>query len=214
MKPQEIGNGLVMRNATAEDIPGLLDHWRTVHGSAVVDMLGAMLEHHPRFSWKDSFIVSRPNSAEIISCAILLRNAWKLAGITFLTVEMEAVGTLEQYRNRGLMWRLNEAFEKRSAEIQPAFQAIAGIPYFYKNFGYEYAAKLGGGYPVAAGLVPEPSESEKRSIRFEEVDIKSFEEFLRYRSTHLSSEPSQKTWQRDLNPKDSAYLLFRPTSEE
>ncbi len=214
MKPQEIGNGLVMRNACAEDFPSLLDHFRAVHGRTVVDMLGAMLEHHPRFTWEDTFVITRPGSGEMISCVILLRNAWRLAGITFPTVEMEAVGTLEPFRNQGYMWHLNEEFEKRSGEIQPVFQAIAGIPYFYRNFGYEYAAPLGAGYPVAPGLVPKVPEGEKKAITFEEVDVKRFEEFLRYRRTHLSSEQWQKTWQRELNPEDSAYLLFNPTSEE
>lgn len=214
MKRQEIDNGLVMRNASAEDIPGLLEHWRSVHGSAIVDMLKAMLEHHPQLSWADTFVITKSGSGEMISCVILLRNAWRLGGITFPTVEMAAVGTLEPYRNQGHMWRLNEEFEKRSDEIQPVFQAIAGIPYFYRNFGYEYAANLDGGYPIAPGLVPEPYESEKGPITFEEVDIESFEEFLRYRSKHLSSEVSQKTWQRDMNREDSEYLLFKPTSEE
>lgn len=214
MKPQEIGNGLVMRNACAEDLPSLLEHFSAVHGHAILEELKALLEHHPGFSWENSFIIARHETGEVISCVVLLQNRWSLAGITFPTVEMEAVGTLESYRNQGHMWRLNEEFEKRVAEIHPAFQAIAGIPCFYRNFGYEYAAKLGGGYPVAPGLVPKFSENEEEPLTFEQIGINSFEEFLRFRNKHLSSEPWRNTWHRDLLPEDSSYLLFKPTSEE
>jgi predicted acetyltransferase len=214
MNPQEIGNGLVMRNACAEDFPSLLEHFSIVHGHAIVDEFKALLEYHPRFSWEDSFIITRQDSREVISCVILLQNTWSLAGITFPTVEMGAVGTLESYRNRGHMWRLNEEFEKRVAEIQPAFQAIAGIPYFYRNFGYEYAAKLGGGYPVSPSLVPKLSESEEEPLTFEEVGMNNFEEFLNFRNKYLSSEAWRNTWHRELLPEHSGYLLFKPLSGE
>jgi len=214
MKPQEVSDGVVIRNASAEDIPALLEHFRIVHGPEVVDELRALLENYPRFSWDDSYIITHPNSGEVISCVILLQNAWTLGGIKFASVEMEAVGTLEQYRYQGHMRFLNDSFEKRAAELRPVIQAIAGIPNFYRNFGYEFAATMGGGYPIIPGVHPLHPEGEIESVTFEKVDDESFKEFLRFREAHLPSSIRKRTWQRVIHPDDSAYLLFEPTSDE
>lgn len=214
MRPQEISNGLILRNACAEDIPALLEHFRAVHGIGALDELRVMLEHYPRFTWEDSFVIVNPESGEIASCVILLQNSWTLEGIQFLTVEMEAVGTLEDYRYRGQIRLLNEAFENRVSEIQPAFQAIAGIPNFYRNFGYEFAANLGGGYSVAPASIPTLPEGEEEPVSFETVTSQNFNEFMQYRETHQARNTWNRTWRRTLHPEDSAYLIFEPSSEE
>jgi predicted acetyltransferase len=212
MKPQSLDDGLVMRNACEEDIPALLEHFHAVHGENIIDELRTILEHYPRFSWDDSFIIVEPKSGEVISCIILLQNAWVLSGIEFSSVEMEAVGTLEAYRYRGHMRILNDEFERRAAELKPVIQTIAGIPNFYRNFGYEYAAPLDGAYPVTPGLIPKLCEGENEPVNFEEVDAQSFHEFLRYRESHLIQRMWDQTWHRVLRPEDSQYLMFETSS--
>lgn len=210
MKPQDLGDGLTMRNACAEDIPALLEHFRVVHGEGVVDQLRAMLEHYPRFSWEDSFIIAKSQSGEVVSCALLVNNAWLLDGIQVPSVEMEAVGTLENYRHRGHTRLLNEEFERRVAQFHPVIQTVAGIPHFYRNFGYEYAAPLGGGYPVNPSLIPKLPDREKELVTFEMLDAKRFQEFLAYREKHLP----RRTWIRKIRTDDAAYLIYEQTSIE
>jgi predicted N-acetyltransferase YhbS len=210
MKPQDLGDGLTMRNACVEDTPALLQHFRAVHGEGVVDQLRAMLEHYSRFSWEDSFIITNSESGEVVSCVILLQNAWLLDGIQVPSVEMEAVGTLEAYRYRGHTRLLNEEFERRANQLHPVVQTIAGIPHFYRNFGYEYAAALGGGYPVNPSLIPKQADREKEPVTFEMLDAKSFEEFLAYRETRLP----RRTWIRKIRTEDASYLIYETTSHE
>jgi predicted N-acetyltransferase YhbS len=207
MKPQELKDGLIMRNANESDIPAIIDHFRAVHGEGVVDQLGVMLRNHPGFSWDDSFIITNESGA-VVSCVMLLQKTWVLDGIEIPSVEMEAVGTLESYRYRGLIRLLNDEFEKRASELDPVLMTIAGIPEFYRNFGYEYAASLGGGYPVAPALIPKPPEEEKDKITFKEVDVKSFPEFLKFRAKY---KPRQ-TWYRKMVPEDAEYLIYETTS--
>ena len=126
MKPQDLGDSLVMQNGTKEDIPAILEHFRVVHGEYVVDELRAFLEHHPRFSWENSFIIVNSKSGEVVSAAFLLENAWTLDGIELSSAEMEAVGTLEAYRYRGHMHLLNDVFEMHVSQLKPVIQAIAG----------------------------------------------------------------------------------------
>lgn len=210
MNPKELDDGLIMRNANESDIPAILEHFRLVHGEFVVDELRALLEHHPRFSWENSFIIENTKSGEVVSSVFLLENAWTIDGIEVSSAEMEAVGTLESYRYRGHMRLLNEEYERRISQIQPVIQSIAGIPYFYRLFGYEYAADLGGGHIVAPALIPKLPDGEEETINVELVDAKNFDEFLKYREKHLPL----NTWHRMMHPEDAGYLIFEPTSYE
>lgn len=214
MRSKNLEDGLVLRNATPEDVPAILEHFRVVHGEVVIDELRAMLLHYPRFSWEDSFIIANQESGEVVSCVLLLRSSWTVEGIEFPSVEMEAVGTLETYRGKGHIRLLNDSFEKRAAELQPVIQTIAGIPNFYRNFGYEYAAHLGGGYPVSADLIPRLAEGEEEPVTFEEVDKQNFSEFLKYRESHTARRTWNRTWHRTIRPESADYLLFEQTSHE
>jgi len=208
MKPQDLGEGLVMRNASAEDIPAILEHYRIVHGVGVIDGMKVFFEKHPRFSWEDCFVIVKQDSGEVVSTLVLIQNAWTIDGVQVPAVEMEAVGTLEAYRNRGYMRLLNDSFEKRAAEVLPVIQTIAGIPNFYRNFGYEYAAPLGGGYPISPNLIPKLPDGEAEPVTIKEVDVKDFNEFLAYRERHLP----RRTWYRTIHLEDAGYLIYNPTN--
>ena len=208
MKSRDLGGNLIMRNASTEDIPALLEHFKIVHGEGVVDQLRVMLECYPRFTWEDSFIIKNSSSGEVVSCVILVENAWVLDGIQVPSVEMEAVGTLDAYRNKGHIRLLNEKFEERASQHNPLIQTVAGIPYFYRNFGYEYAANLGGGYNVNPNLIPRLPDGEEESVTFKLVTSGNFKEFLRYREIHLP----RKTWIRKIRPEDESYLIYETTS--
>jgi hypothetical protein len=55
------------------------------------------------------------------------------------------VGTHPEYRDRGLIRAQFEEIHRLSAEKGQVVQAITGIPYYYRLFGYEMALSLGGG---------------------------------------------------------------------
>ncbi len=55
---------------------------------------------------------------------------------------MGLVATHPEYRHRGLQRLLNEEFDKHIRENGYHLAAIEGIPYFYRQFGYEYAVTL------------------------------------------------------------------------
>ena len=57
----------------------------------------------------------------------------------------ELVGTLPEFRNRGLIRAQMDILHQWSAERGQPVQAITGIPFFYRQFGYEMALPLQGG---------------------------------------------------------------------
>ena len=56
--------------------------------------------------------------------------------------EMGLVASDPEYRKRGLQRILNNEFDKRIREDGYHLTAIEGIPYFYRQFGYEYSVPL------------------------------------------------------------------------
>ena len=78
--------------------------------------------------------------------------------------QTELVGTRPEYRGRGLVRAQFEVLHEWSAQRGELMQVIAGIPWFYRQFGYEMALPRGGGprfartdlAPPAPG-VPSPS---------------------------------------------------------
>ncbi|MEM3459050.1 MAG: GNAT family N-acetyltransferase [Candidatus Bathyarchaeia archaeon] len=79
---------------------------------------------------------------KIVATLNLISVEWSIGGIPLQVAEMGQVATLAEYRHRGLQRRLVEEFHKQAAEQGYDLCAIEGIPYFYRQFGYEYALPL------------------------------------------------------------------------
>ncbi len=142
MEPRDLGNGLVLRNATPEDVPRVLQLLRAVHSEDIMRSTAPWFDKHPRMTFDDIFIVEDTRTGEVVSHAIQLPGIWILEDLEISMIQMEVVGTREKYRHQGLMKAINEAYDERAEKIQPVFQAVAGIPYFYRELGYEYAVPM------------------------------------------------------------------------
>jgi hypothetical protein len=84
------------------------------------------------------------------------------------------VGTLSEFRNRGLVRLQFEEIHKWSAERGEMLQAITGIPYYYRLFGYEMAIELDSGRTGFEMNVPKLKEGDAGPFRFRpavEADI-------------------------------------------
>ncbi len=90
----------------------------------------------------------------------LIPQTWTYAGIPFKVGRPELVGTLPEYRNRGLVRRQFDIIHQWSAEQGEKVQVITGIPYYYRLFGYEMAMNLGGGRAGFPTHIPRLKEGE------------------------------------------------------
>ena len=97
----------------------------------------------------------------------MIPQTWTYEGIPFGVGRPELVGTLPEYRNRGLVRIQFEEIHKWSAERGDLVQAITGIPFYYRLFGYEMTLDLGWRRFGYEGNVPKlkEGESEPYSIR-------------------------------------------------
>jgi GNAT superfamily N-acetyltransferase len=94
---------------------------------------------HPTSSPIDGTVVVDTVRHRIASCCFLIRQTWSYAGIPISVGRPELIGTDPEYRGHGLV-RAQLAEAHSHGEVQGELvQAITGIPWFYRQFGYEPA---------------------------------------------------------------------------
>ncbi len=174
--PCDLGDGLIMRRATPADTEALAAFDALVHRDPGVEEPNRYVEawvrdlmsgHHPTFRPEDFILVEDTRAGKIVSSLNLISQTWAYEGIPFKVSRIELVGTHPDYRNRGLVRAQFQAVHRLSAGRGEMVQAITGIPFFYRQFGYEMAITLGGGRVGYRGNVPplKEGESEPYHIR-------------------------------------------------
>lgn len=161
----DLGNGLIRRWSTRDDqasIGRLMGSiWRGPDGAAnpqPVDVARVLMNgDFPYMGAGDFAVVVDKNQPEplVVAYTCLWRLHWRYAGIPFVVGQPEMVGTDPAYRNRGLVRALFEMVHARSVAEGHMVQAITGIPYFYRQFGYEYVLDLDGSRVVPVLALPE-----------------------------------------------------------
>jgi hypothetical protein len=151
---RDLGEGLILRRATSADAEALATFNARLHSDDGPDKpdervaawtRDLITRPHPTFSPGDFTIVEESAIGKIVSSLNLISQTWAYAGIEFGVGRPELVGTLPEYRKHGLVRLQFEEVHKWSAERGELLQAVTGIPYFYRQFGYEMALELEGG---------------------------------------------------------------------
>jgi Acetyltransferase (GNAT) domain len=173
---RDLGNGLIMRRSTPEDAEALAEFNGNIHAhgddEADLQCLAAwtrdlLTRPHPTFRPNDFTVVEEATTGRIVSSSNLISQTWSYEGIKFGVGRPELVGTLPEFRSRGLVRLQFEEIHKWSAERGQMIQAITGIPFYYRQFGYEMALDLDGrrfGYEVQIPKLRE-GEIEPYTIR-------------------------------------------------
>jgi hypothetical protein len=170
----DLGDGLVLRRGTAGDAERLPDFLADVFASRETgepDRPAAawardLLEgRHPTFRPEDFTVVEEVGTGALVSCLNLIRQRWSYGGIPFGVGRVELVATAPTHRRRGLVRRQMDVVHGWCAEDGLPVQAISGIPWYYRQFGYEYALEMVGGFSTPRGLVPALKAGEAEPFR-------------------------------------------------
>ena len=154
---------------TEDDVEQNLELMRTVFRQEGVDnFVKKLITHHPTMMLED-FLVMK-HDGKIVASLNLIPVKWSIGGMPLKVAEMGCVATLAQYRHRGLQRRLINEFHKRAAEKEYDLCAIEGIPYFYRQFGYEYALPLDQETKISLNQIPD-YESNLNIRPFTDEDI-------------------------------------------
>jgi GNAT superfamily N-acetyltransferase len=129
---------------------------------------------------------------KIVAFTTLWQDQQMYNGICFSIGRVEFVGVVPEYRNRGLMPRIMDAVHEASDKRGDLMQTIVGIPYYYRQFGYEYALDIGKRTKTWLNSIPHlhTGESElatPRAATLDDIDtILSFDRALSLQSCNYA----------------------------
>lgn len=173
---RDLGDGLILRRSSPADADALADFCGRIHSDEGFDhpdlriaawTRDLLTKPHPTFQPDDFSVVAEAATGRIVSTLNLISQTWTYEDIPFGVGRPELVGTLPEYRNRGLVRLQMDEVHRWSAARGQMVQAITGIPYYYRLFGYEMGLDLDGGRGGFAPSIPalKDGELEPFSIR-------------------------------------------------
>ena len=149
---KDLGAGLILRRSSPADADALAEFCGLIHSEVPGksdDIIASwtrdlLTRPHPTFHADDFTVVEETATGRIVSTLNLISQTWTYDGIPFKVGRPELVGTLPEFRNRGLIRLQFDEIHRWSAERGELVQAITGIPFYYRLFGYEMALDLDG----------------------------------------------------------------------
>lgn len=159
---EKLDGGLILRRATAADERELVALNAVLHGdpdrpdqAIGIWTQDLLTRPHPTFGQGGFLVVEDSTASKIVSSLNLIPQTWSYGGVRFGVGRVELVGTLPEYRRRGLVRRQMDEVHRWSAALGHTAQMITGISHFYRQFGYDqglamYAARAGFGHQIPA----------------------------------------------------------------
>jgi hypothetical protein len=175
---QQLDENLVLRFATVDDTEALAQFNGWIQGDDgefnpfVAQWTREFMSPlHPTCGPSHVTVVEDTRTGKIVSSMNLIPQTWTYDGIPFGVGRPEAVGTDPAYRRRGLVRAQFNVLHDLSDNAGHLAQGITGIPYYYRQFGYEYAIDLNGGRAVYPSLVPALKAGETERYRLRPVTL-------------------------------------------
>jgi len=169
---KDLGDGLVIKTADSQ-----ADVERVMALDCIVfeDRVGALCQQlftsHPDIPMSNLIFVEDDMKGEVISTLCLIPWKWGYDGTTLKVGEMGIVGTAEAYRKRGLIRSQVDYFETLLNDGEFDISIIQGIPYFYRQFGYEYSIPLEKWCMVEFHHIPDLKENENPKFTYRPANL-------------------------------------------
>ncbi|NJM09043.1 GNAT family N-acetyltransferase [Candidatus Gracilibacteria bacterium] len=140
---QPLGDGLLLRSArSSADIERLMAFNASIHGPGLAALTHALMVEHPQARLDYWLFIEDVATQRVAASLCLLPWTLRYGVVQLRAAEMGIVGTAEDFRRRGLVKALNKRFNEVLLRDSFDLSIIQGIPYFYRQFGYEYAMPL------------------------------------------------------------------------
>ncbi len=208
---RDLGEGLILRWSTPRDTEDIAQLTSSVFRDKADEPLNTPLANlmrelmsgrHPVMGPGDFALVedTQKQGNPLVACTCLWRHTWEYEGIPFGVGRPEIVATDPAYRNRRLIRAIFELIHARSKAEGHLVQAITGIPYFYRLFGYEYTLDLSGTCFTYVSLIPKIKEDSTEPFSLRDAtweDIPLLQQLYdRQRASSIVSAPIGEDWWR------------------
>jgi predicted N-acetyltransferase YhbS len=198
-----LDNGLTLKSAADEnDAERLIAFNAQIFGAHEAAMTRSLIYHHP--ASRPDYWLYIEDGDQIVSSLVLIPWEWRYDDVTLKSGEMGIVGTLETYRNRGLIRALDKRFKELLREGGFHLSHIQGIPYFYRQFGYEYALPLENQWRIELRHIPTTPDP---PVSFRLATIDDIPALMRFyeaanRPLNISALRSSEVWRYLLEHTD------------
>ncbi|MDA1192959.1 MAG: GNAT family N-acetyltransferase [Candidatus Poribacteria bacterium] len=158
--PTTLDDGMILRLATPDDTDAVAEFFGKWLHVAVDPWMRDLMDDHPSPHTVEIAVVEDPKAKLIVSATGFISQVWRYQGVKFPFGWVECVATHEDYRRRGYVRRTIDVAHAISASRGELMQGITGIPWYYRQFGYELAMPLNGGRVVRFEDAPSLNEGE------------------------------------------------------
>ncbi|GAB4568821.1 MAG: hypothetical protein Kow0077_00310 [Anaerolineae bacterium] len=124
-----------------QDARALAEHITRVHDAETSELLMQWYGRYPGFDPQDCFVIEGEDG-EIAAHTMIIPRSLRIGAAVIPTGEIGVVGTLERFRQRGYARALMDHALERMTARGDALSLVLGIPNFYEQWDYEYAAGL------------------------------------------------------------------------
>lgn len=170
---RNLGDGLILRRATPDDLDAVLACRERPDLPAETSFAARLMSgRYPGVTARDFTLGIDTRTGAVVSRVCLASQTWSYGGVRFRVGSPTAVVTHPDYRRRGLIRAQMEVIHEWSARKGQLVQVISGIPYFYRQFGYEFAMEAAEGRAGHKSAAPELHGKEPFRLRLaKEADL-------------------------------------------
>ncbi|MHA2058275.1 MAG: GNAT family N-acetyltransferase [Candidatus Thorarchaeota archaeon] len=155
---------------TDEELEELLSFHTIVHPDDDPDELRRQINKLPGFGRKLNFYI-RDKAKNVIVCALnAIPSTWYYEDVPLRNLELGWVGTLKEHRRKGLFKSLYTHFDKLLQDGKYDISTIQGIPYYYRQFGYDFVIPMGRTLWLTVDQIP--TIDEKTPPSFMQLNIR------------------------------------------
>ncbi len=163
---RSLGNGLTLKSVTdSSDVERIASVNSQVFGPNEAAFGTALLLHHPLTKPEYWLYVEDEATHQAVSTLVLVPWTWRYKDVAIKSGEMGIVATLDSYRGKGLIRALAARHRELLRQDDFDLSHIQGIPYFYRQFGYEYAMPLDVYWHIELRQLPDKSGESAYSFR-------------------------------------------------
>ncbi|MCA9895521.1 MAG: GNAT family N-acetyltransferase [Anaerolineae bacterium] len=215
---KELKNGLILRSLSegiASDAERLPIHYRDVFkgegeefAERLIPWTHDLIERHPTTTKDDIWVVVDPAADDkVVSAVLLIPQVWRYGDVLLPVGQIELVATDKNYRRRGLIRELIAVAHERCAELGHVMTVIAGIPNYYRQFGYGMTVDLGTNQVVPFKATPplkegdEPEFTLKRATVDDIPILMQLDDYHAHHFTNLSVVYTEAEWRYEIAGK-------------
>jgi predicted acetyltransferase len=125
-----------------EELEEFLKFQSLVHPDDDVEELRRQIEFLPAFTREMNYYIRDLDTGQIVTALNAIPSIWNYEDIPLKNLELGWVGTLKEYRRKGLSRVLYTHFDSLLTGGDYDLSTIMGIPYFYRQFGYDFVLPM------------------------------------------------------------------------